>query len=1316
MGLAETDGVVASRSRQSRKHDDKFVEAEETWELKKLYRDLTAAKQIYNGLNNRKKILTPVEKCYLRGLLCLHSPEKIALELGDSLGTVKVALSNGLYRYVEALLETKLEEQIKIRWDNIYYLLDRAGYKKEFRSDSLAVQDPLSSEQLSSLSCPYRGLSAFKTEDAAYFFGREQFTEKLLEAVRSRSLVAVVGASGSGKSSVIAAGLIYSLSQDSDWIIVSVRLGNSPFYALAAALIPALQLEISEVDKLKEIKKLATMLRLGEYGLRDVVEQVLQQNRQAKQLLLVIDQFEELFTLCPSAEEVRRFLDELTIALQAAMAQPKSNFKLAIALRADFYGYAIAHRAFSDCLQGAIVNLSSMNNQELREAIAKPAQMIGVEIETGLTERILEAVSKEPGNLPLLEFALTLLWEKSLADWQLNLPTSDSEVKFVLTHKAYEEIGGVELALAQHAEKVYDSLHSEAKQQAQQIFIQLVRPGEGTADTRRLATRTQLGENSTDLVMRLADARLVVTGRDKATGEETVEIVHEALISGWERLRQWMEIDREFRIWQEQLRFAINQWEVGERKEDLLLPKALLAKAEVWQEKRFEDLAASEINFIEASKIYHEKEAERWRRVCEEAQQQKQIALAHQLAVQAEMLRRTSSDLLVRSVLLAVESLRRYPTLEGAQTLRRGLALLPRPVASMQENQFEWVLAAAFSGDGNYLATLNESDCLQVWNVQAEEEIHSIQPASAIVARPKLMIRDRAIINPMALSFDGQFLATASLDNTVRLWNLTTQKYFTFASKAEIKYLAFSEDGRFLAAASEDDLVRIWNLTNGEEICLSHEEGVRAIAFSSDRQFLATVGMDNTAKIWDLAHQKEVTAKTYQGFVSHVVFTEDGKCLAVESRDSNLYIWNVFSGEQVTCLTHKGNAVALNFSPQGKYLASADDGRYYCNSLCCVNCFEVVYVWNLNRGTEVARITHPTIAVAFSFDETKIATVGRYSPARRVWEINTGEEVVCLPCAGGSQGRVSFNPNLETLATICQGEVQLWSIKTGQNIVSLAARKVLAISPDWRYLVVADEGEVCLQSMEIETNKYYLTYNSNILNTVWSGNGRNLAIATSDRLVKVWQLNENSEVKSFPQEGEVQDLALSYQGKYLAVVVENLTYIWDVFLLEEIIALEHLECLSTAVSFSFDEEYLAVGNYDGIIEVWRVKDWSKVTSMRHDWDVRETGRDIKSIAFSPDGKYLATACADCTARVWEIATGREIGRMTHEDCVWAVEFSLNGKYIATNSSDGTARVWLWRSPDLIAEACRSLTRNLYEEEWQQYLGNEPYRPTCPNLP
>jgi hypothetical protein len=195
-----------------------------------------------------------------------------------------------------------------------------------------------------------------------------------------------------------------------------------------------------------------------------------------------------------------------------------------------------------------------------------------VTIESGLTERILDAVSAEPGNLPLLEFALNQLWAKQ----------RDAQ----LTHAAYEEIGGVEAALSRYAEEAYGRLNEEEKERARRIFIQLVRPGEGTEDTRRLATRTEVGEENWDLVTRLADARLVVSSRDEACGEETVEIVHEALIGGWERLNHWIEVDRSFRTWQERLRASRRQWEASGKDVGALLRGAPLAEAEGWLQSR----------------------------------------------------------------------------------------------------------------------------------------------------------------------------------------------------------------------------------------------------------------------------------------------------------------------------------------------------------------------------------------------------------------------------------------------------------------------------------------------------------------------------------------------------------------------------------------------------------------------------------------------------------------------------------------------------------------------------------------------------------
>jgi hypothetical protein len=312
--------------------------------------------------------------------------------------------------------------------------------------------------------------------------------------------------------------------------------------------------------------------------LQDAIARILEK-KSGDRFLLVVDQFEELYTLCRDARERLRFLDNLLEGCDRIQ-----NFTLVLTLRADFLGQALSYRPFGDALQYADLKLSPMNQEELQAAVEQPAAMLGVTIESGLTQRILEAVSAEPGDLPLLEFALNQLWARQ-RDTQL-------------THAAYEEIGGVEAALSRYAEEAYGRLNEEEKERARRIFIQLVRPGEGTEDTRRLATRTEVGEENWDLVTRLADARLVVSSRDEAAGEETVEIVHEALIGGWERLRLWIEVDRSFRIWQERLRASLRQWEASRRDEGALLRGAPLAEAEGWLQSRLVELSPSERVFI----------------------------------------------------------------------------------------------------------------------------------------------------------------------------------------------------------------------------------------------------------------------------------------------------------------------------------------------------------------------------------------------------------------------------------------------------------------------------------------------------------------------------------------------------------------------------------------------------------------------------------------------------------------------------------------------------------------------------------------------
>ncbi len=377
--------------------------------------------------------------------------------------------------------------------------------------------------------CPYKGLNAFREEDAAFFFGRDVFTEKLIRALDVNSLVAVVGPSGCGKSSVVRAGLVPHLrdaKRDILWEVVVLVPGDRPLYALASTLLPLLEPQMSETGRLFEVNKIARHLIDGNVSLRDVVSRVLAKQPGTTRLLLIADQWEEIYTLCRDREVQRRFIDEL---LEATAVAPLS---VVLTVRGDFFSQVLSYRPLSDRLQDAQINLAPMTLDELEDVVTRPAKKVGLEFEPGLVDSILDDVGDEPGNLPLLEFALTRLWEKRRGT--------------KLHHAAYDAMGKVAGAIVTKAEEIYQALEPKPQAQtlARQIFIQLVRPGEASEDTRRRATFTEIGETARPLLRQLADARLLVTGRD-----ETIEVAHEALIRGWPALRDWVDQDREFLSW-----------------------------------------------------------------------------------------------------------------------------------------------------------------------------------------------------------------------------------------------------------------------------------------------------------------------------------------------------------------------------------------------------------------------------------------------------------------------------------------------------------------------------------------------------------------------------------------------------------------------------------------------------------------------------------------------------------------------------------------------------------------------------------------------
>src|SRR6516164_9388001 len=426
--------------------------------------------------------------------------------------------------------------------------------------------------------CPYRGLQIFREEDAAFFAGRKAFAKQLLDFTLGKNLVAVVGPSGSGKSSVVQAGLIPLLRREqppaNTWDAVSFTPGDDPFHRLASALMPLLEPDLSETARLTGAEELGRNLAAEKIRVESVINRVIQKSNGTGRLLLVSDQFEELFTLTPEA--VRR-----PFAQALVQARGRAPVTILITLRADFYSQIISlDRELSDVLASAQVNIGALTPDELRESITAPARLVGLEFESGVVDRILTDVGSEPGRLPLVEFALTEIWQRREGRR--------------LTNRAYNEIGGVTGALARRAEAEFARFDPEEQTGTQRLFSRLVRvarPEEAGEDTRQRAELSEANTLEKRVANRLADARLLVTDSAAGTGTMSVEVAHEVLIRNWERLRGWLNEDREFLLWRQRLSGLLTGWKQAQESDEALLRGPLFIEAQKWFDQRNQDLS-----------------------------------------------------------------------------------------------------------------------------------------------------------------------------------------------------------------------------------------------------------------------------------------------------------------------------------------------------------------------------------------------------------------------------------------------------------------------------------------------------------------------------------------------------------------------------------------------------------------------------------------------------------------------------------------------------------------------------------------------------
>jgi len=1100
--------------------------------------------------------------------------------------------------------------------------------------------------------CPYRGLAAFQEQDAANFYGREGFVEQLLVTLQRGPLVAgVVGSSGSGKSSVVYAGLLPILRADEGWLVVDFRPGVNPFRSMAAALIPWLEPELNETDSLVETRKLGDALDKEELSLQEVVARSLEKLPDCDHVLLFVDQFEELYTLCTEVERQRRFVDHLLSAVEAEKSRRSDSLVVLLTLRADFMGQALAYRRFADALQDASLMLGPMNTAELRAAIEKPAENQGAVFEEGLVDRILEDVGEEPGKLPLLEFALTLLWEGSASG--------------TLSHTTYKGIGGVEGALARYAEEVFTDLDENEQKVARQVIVQLVQPGVGTEDTRRVASRAEIGETYWSLTQTLADKRLVVTGQD-VEGRETAEVVHEALIQRWERLRGWIEGARAFRIWQEGLRAAIHQWEDTDLDEGALLRGVPLMQAESWLDERENELSEIETGFIQASlnlrsrrQVERERRRRRiilglgvglvltlilavfaglqWRQAGQQRnaavqsqataaveRDQTNIALAGLLAAQTYNLMEQEYDL---ALLLGVESIQRVETIEGRGSLYAALNQGSQLLKFLHGHQDD-VRSVAFHPGGNLLASGSADGEIFLWDLTTGQPFGD--PLNG----------HQEQVSSLAFSPDGTVLASAGFDDTVMLWDVDKSSS-TFGQivrgplndhDGNVWSMAFHPDGDVLASGSADKTIILWDVdkdsgTYGKQIAepLSGHNGiVSSLAFSPDGITLASGSADKTVILWDVNAREPLTEPLdgHQAFVSGVAFSPDGRTLASGSKDNTIQLWEMDKNSEVfgqpigePLISHTDNVWSLAFSPAGDQLASSsDDGT--------------VLLWDVDQASD-------------SFG---------------------GPIGLPLSAHAGPVYSLGFSPDGSTIASGgADHNVLLWN-KTPENALVRELLKItdslwwVSFSPDRSRLAWAEpDGTIHLWNADKASDSFGqpvgrpLVGHTNFINCVaFSPDGKTLASASDDTTIMLWDLDEAS--ASF--------------GQPLGAPLEGHTH--DV----------------TDVFFSPDGMTLASGSNDRTIQLWDVDTDSTTFGQLLHAPLEGHTDAVWFTGFNPQGSLLASGSEDGTVRFWDVGRdsptfGQQIGSSLegHAGAVLPVLFTPNGKILASGYSDGTIRLW-----------------------------------------
>ncbi len=1118
---------------------------------------------------------------------------------------------------------------------------------------------------------PYLGLMTFQESDAARFFGRDVLVAHLLEQLRRAPFLVVLGASGSGKSSLVRAGLIPQLKTGAlegsqTWHYATIKPGARPLDALAAELA---QLQNRDLElALRLSRSLAESDRALLMAADILVEQ-----EDGQRLMMVVDQFEELWTQADANER-----DQFVKLLLAATEASDTPILIVLTMRADFLDRALEHRALAERIERHVVLVSPMQDDELREAIVRPAENAGGSFEPGLVEELIEQVQGRPGALPLLEYTLLELWKRCEADG-------------LMSWTAYRSLGGVEGALAARADQLLHQ-HYTSEQQAElrRLLLRLVQPGEGTTDTRRRARLDELvpvGKSIHDvqlLLKPLIDERLLTTGRDNVNSEETVEVSHEALLHDWPTFRKWINEARGDLRFQLQLTEDAAEWEAAGGSDELLWRGLRLAQAEAWVERTQARLNARDQTFLDTSRA-----AEEARRVAEEsARKEREQLLVQRAEDERRNVARLRVFLTVGGVLLliaaglavyalnqtniatvfAAQSARNAELSATAEALARTQARVSNAQANAGEALFE--LGRGNADRGMLLARASVITDTQ----QPLLAIRAVREATQQVVPNRSLRGHTKSVNTVAWHPDGKHVLTASDDQTARVWDTASGEVIaTFTGHTDaIWSAAWRPDGQQVLTGSADGTAKIWDAASGQVIATleEHTDRVLAVAWSPDGQQVLTGSADGTAKIWDAASRQVVaTLVGHTSSINAVAWSPDGRQVLTGSDDGTAKIWDGASEQViVTLVGHTSSINGVAWSPDGQQVLTGSDDT-------------TARIWNSVSGQLRITLEAHVVsvwAVTWSPNGEQVLSSGWDSRAK-IWDAESGQIVATLLGHTSSVYGVAWSPSgQQVLSGSADTTVKIWDIVSDEAVITLTDHTDDVLAGGWSpdgTQIVTGSADATAKIWNVRSRQVVATlkgHTDGIWSVAWRPDGQQVLTGSVDGTARIWDVATGQAIITLEKHTDrVMAVAWSPDGTRALTGSSNSTAkIWSTASGEVTATLVGHTGTIWSAAWSPDGQQVLTGSADGTAKIWNVATGQVLTTLKG-----HTG-DINAVAWRPDGEQVLTGSNDRTARIWDTASGQSVTTLEgHTFSVWSVAWRPDGEQVLTGSNDRTARIW-----------------------------------------